>query len=414
MQDLINRFTAGETRALARLISLLENEDDQHEQIIKELFKRTGQAYVIGFTGSPGAGKSSLVDQVVKQLRQAGKTVGIIAVDPTSPFTGGALLGDRIRMQQHALDKGVFIRSMGTRGSLGGLAKTTKDVVKAMDAFGFNYVIIETVGVGQAELDIMHVADSTVVVLTPGAGDAIQTIKAGIMEIADVFAVNKSDLSGADKIANEVEIMLDQQRADIDWRPPVKLCSSLKDTGIAELMQAIEKHRRHQLQGAPQHSLAYKRQKRMRSETLDIVNYKWQQSVLKQMHLSGRVNELLDRVEQRELDYYTAAYAILEYVAASQTGEAAEAESPANPPSRNAESVFSHLQQLVDRLQKAEPAHSPNDNYPAYLHGQIYGIAMTLRQLYPGSKNWGEKAGLLVRPALTEHRCECREDPSNQ
>lgn len=231
MQDLINRFTAGETRALARLISLLENEDDQHEQIIKELFKRTGQAYVIGFTGSPGAGKSSLVDQVVKQLRQAGKTVGIIAVDPTSPFTGGALLGDRIRMQQHALDKGVFIRSMGTRGSLGGLAKTTKDVVKAMDAFGFNYVIIETVGVGQAELDIMHVADSTVVVLTPGAGDAIQTIKAGIMEIADVFAVNKSDLSGADKIANEVEIMLDQQRADIDWRPPVKLCSSLKDTG---------------------------------------------------------------------------------------------------------------------------------------------------------------------------------------
>lgn len=414
MQDLINRFTAGETRALARLISLLENEDDQHEQIIKELFKRTGQAYVIGFTGSPGAGKSSLVDQVVKQLRQAGKTVGIIAVDPTSPFTGGALLGDRIRMQQHALDKGVFIRSMGTRGSLGGLAKTTKDVVKAMDAFGFNYVIIETVGVGQAELDIMHVADSTVVVLTPGAGDAIQTIKAGIMEIADVFAVNKSDLSGADKIANEVEIMLDQQRADIDWRPPVKLCSSLKDTGIAELMQAIEKHRRHQLQGAPQHSLAYKRQKRMRSETLDIVDYKWQQSVLKQMHLSGRINELLDRVEQRELDYYTAAYAILEYVAASQTGEAAEAESPANPPSRNAESVFAHLQQLVDRLQKAESTHSPNDNYPAYLHGQIYGIAMTLRQLYPGSKNWGEKAGLLVRPVLTEHRCECREDPSNQ
>ncbi|TYO97760.1 methylmalonyl Co-A mutase-associated GTPase MeaB [Desulfallas thermosapovorans] len=317
MQELIDRFNAGETRALARLISLLENESDEHELILKELFPRTGQAYVIGFTGSPGAGKSSLVDQVVKELRKKGNTVGIIAVDPTSPFTGGALLGDRIRMQQHALDKGVFIRSMGTRGSLGGLSKTTKDVVKAMDAFGFDWIIIETVGVGQAELDIMHVADSTVVVLTPGAGDAIQTIKAGIMEIADVFAINKSDLPGADKIATEVEIMLDQQRAGITWRPPVKLCSSLTGTGIAELVQAIEKHRQNQLHGT-NNSLELKRQERRRSETLDIVNYKWQQRVLQQLHLPGRVNELLDKVAHKEMDHYTAAYAILEYMAANQ------------------------------------------------------------------------------------------------
>ncbi|AGL01452.1 methylmalonyl Co-A mutase-associated GTPase MeaB [Desulfoscipio gibsoniae] len=413
MQDLIDRFIAGETRALARLISLLENEDDKHEQILKELFKRTGQAYVIGFTGSPGAGKSSLVDQVVKQLRKAGNTVGIIAVDPTSPFTGGALLGDRIRMQQHALDKGVFIRSMGTRGSLGGLAKTTKDVVKAMDAFGFDRVIIETVGVGQAELDIMHVADSTVVVLTPGAGDAIQTIKAGIMEIADVFAVNKSDLPGADKIATEVEIMLDQRRDGTSWRPPVQLCSSLTGAGITELVQAIEGHRQHQLHSTT-NSLKHRRQKRVRSETLDIVNYKWQQKVFKQMRLPGLVNELLDRVEQKELDYYTAAYAILEYVAANQVEGEDESRSMPTLSNRNVEVIFNHLQQLVDQLQKTEKFDLPDQNYQVYLHGEIYGISLALRQLYPGPGNWGEKAGLLIRPVLTEHQCDCQEKPNDQ
>ncbi|SFR06468.1 methylmalonyl Co-A mutase-associated GTPase MeaB [Desulfoscipio geothermicus] len=318
MQDLVDRFKAGETRALARLISLLENEDPQHEELLKELFKRTGQAYVVGFTGSPGAGKSSLVDQVVKQLRREGLTVGVIAVDPTSPFSGGALLGDRIRMQEHALDKGVFIRSMGTRGSLGGLAKTTKDVVKAMDAFGFDWVIIETVGVGQAELDIMHVADTTVVVLTPGAGDAIQTIKAGIMEIADVFAVNKSDMPGAEKIVTEVEIMLDQQCDQAKWRPPVKPTSSLAGTGIVELLDAIKGHRQHL---ADNNILQIKRQQRMRAETLEIVNFKWQQKVLKQLNLPGKVNDLLDQVVQKQLDPYTAAHAILEYVADNQTAK---------------------------------------------------------------------------------------------
>ncbi|WP_207744519.1 methylmalonyl Co-A mutase-associated GTPase MeaB [Desulfallas sp. Bu1-1] len=318
MQDLIDRFKAGETRALARLISMLENEDPQHEEILKQLFYRTGQAYVVGFTGSPGAGKSSLVDQVIKHLRKEGQTVGVIAVDPTSPFTGGALLGDRIRMQEHALDKGVFIRSMGTRGSLGGLAKTTKDVVKAMDAFGFNWVIIETVGVGQAELDIMHVADTTVVVLTPGAGDAIQTIKAGIMEIADVFAVNKCDLPGADKVAAEVEIMLDQQCDQVGWRPPVKLVSSLTGQGIADLVAAIKTHRQHLEDNS---LLSLKRRERIRSEALEIVNYKWQQKILKQINIPGRLNDQLERVMNKEIDPYTAADFILDYVVSGPTGK---------------------------------------------------------------------------------------------
>lgn len=317
MQDIIDRFKSGETRALARLISLLENEDAQYEDILKNLYKRTGNAYIVGFTGSPGAGKSSLVDQVVKYLRQKGLTVGIVAVDPTSPFTGGALLGDRIRMQEHALDKGVFIRSMGTRGSLGGLAKTTKDVVKAMDAFGFDWVIIETVGVGQAELDIMRVADTTVVVLTPGAGDAIQTIKAGIMEIADVFAINKSDLPGADRVATEVAIMLEQSCDDIKWRPPVKLVSCLKGIGIDELMSKITEHHKFLL---TENIFQRRRQERMRSETLEIVTYKWQQKVSQQLKLPGKVNDLLNQVDKKEIDPYTAAYAILEYVSSNQSG----------------------------------------------------------------------------------------------
>ncbi len=317
MENIMERFKTSETRALARVISLLENQDPSHENILKELFYLTGQAYVLGFTGSPGAGKSSLVDQVVKTLRSAGQTVGIIAVDPSSPFTGGALLGDRIRMQDHALDKGVFIRSMSTRGSLGGLAKATKEVVKAMDAFGFDWVIIETVGVGQAELDIMHVADTTVVVLTPGAGDAIQTIKAGIMEIADIFAVNKCDLPGADKVVAEVQIMLDQQSSHEGWRPPVVPVSCLNGQGVNNLVGDIQKHRAYLLDHNILHS---KRSERMRAETLDITIHKWQQQIFTQLKLPDRVNELLDRVTAREMDPYSASNKILEHLKSEKQG----------------------------------------------------------------------------------------------
>lgn len=316
MEELLSRFYSGEHRALARVISLVENEMPEKEELLRRLYPSTGRAYILGVTGSPGAGKSSLVDRLVWQLRKNNKTVGVIAVDPTSPFTGGAILGDRIRMNEHALDKGVFIRSMGTRGSLGGLSKTTKEIVKVMDAFGMDWVIIETVGVGQAELDIMYIADSTVVVLTPGAGDSIQTMKAGIMEIADVYAVNKCDMPGADRVVAETELMLDLQDDHVKWRPPVVKTSTVHNgEGIEELLAAIEKHRDYLMEK----DIFYKRrQERARNEALDIVNYQWQRLVRKQMNLPGRVNELLDKVAANEIDPYTASSSILEWIIADK------------------------------------------------------------------------------------------------
>lgn len=208
-QKIIEGILNGDRRMVARAISLIEDEASEKEGILSAIFPYTGKAYCLGITGAPGAGKRSLVDQLLVLLRRQGLKVGVIAIDPTSPFTGGAILGDRIRMQEHALDKGVFIRSMGTRGSLGGLSRATKDVVQVLDAFGKDIVIIETVGVGQSEVDIIKYADTTMVVLTPAGGDSVQTIKAGIMEIADVFVVNKADLPGADRTVSEISMMLD-------------------------------------------------------------------------------------------------------------------------------------------------------------------------------------------------------------
>ncbi len=311
IKGLMQGFKDGQTRALARMISRLENEDPERDDLIKNIYPLTGNARVVGVTGSPGAGKSSLVDRITYFLRKRGDTVAVVAVDPTSPFTGGALLGDRIRMQQHATDRGVFIRSMGTRGSLGGLARNTKEAVKAMDAFGFKWVIVETVGVGQAELDIMNVADTTLVVLTPGAGDSIQTIKAGIMEIADIFVVNKADLPGSDRVAAEVGMMLDLQCHKMEWRPPVVLVSTLNDSGMQELLDVMEKHLNHLSQTG---SLEKKRQERVKSEVLDIVDYQWQKLVRQQMTLPGGVSEVLEKVSRRETDPYSAAGSILDMV----------------------------------------------------------------------------------------------------
>lgn len=308
---MLERFWAGEPRALARLISVLENEEPERDELMRRLFTKTGQAYILGVTGSPGTGKSSLVDRLTAILRKRDFKVGIVAVDPTSPFSGGALLGDRIRMQEHAVDQGVFIRSMGTRGSLGGLAHTTKEVVKAMDAFGFDWIIVETVGVGQAELDIMHVADTVIVVLTPGAGDSIQTIKAGIMEIADVFAINKSDLPGADKVALEVEMMLDLQTKAMSWRPPVVKTSTVSGAGLEDLLSAVEKHRGYL---TTEGLFQQRREERLRSETLEILDRQWQQLVRKEMKLSEKVSDLLEAVARRQTDPYTAASSILNYV----------------------------------------------------------------------------------------------------
>ncbi|MBF1744648.1 MAG: methylmalonyl Co-A mutase-associated GTPase MeaB, partial [Veillonella sp.] len=218
--DLVKGLFEGSRLALARSITAVENEYENAIDIMKAIYPKTGNARILGITGAPGAGKSTLTDKVVKHYLDQGKKIGIVAIDPTSPFSGGAILGDRIRMNDLTLNENVFIRSMGTRGSLGGLSKKTADVVKLMDAFGMDLIIIETVGVGQSEVDIVKNADTTLVVLVPGLGDDIQAIKAGILEIGDVFAINKADRDGCDRLNVEIEMMLDLDSREVKWRPP--------------------------------------------------------------------------------------------------------------------------------------------------------------------------------------------------
>jgi LAO/AO transport system kinase len=235
----VGRLLEGSEIALAKLISLVENNPAGMTSVMPMIQHRLGKAFCIGLTGPPGAGKSSLASQIIKVLRSAGAKVGIIAVDPTSPFTGGALLGDRVRMQEHYLDPGVFIRSMATRGSLGGLARATKDVIKLMDVFGFDYILVETVGVGQTELDIMQATDITVVVLVPEGGDSIQAMKAGLMEIGDIFTINKSDRPGADSMAVQLQGVLQMNPRYASAIPPVLLTRGTDGKGVAELVESV-------------------------------------------------------------------------------------------------------------------------------------------------------------------------------
>ena len=257
--DFVSRIRAGDIRALSRAISTVEDHTPESTALLKALFPHSGNALLIGLTGAPGSGKSTLVDQIARVYRKQAKTVGIVAVDPTSPFSGGAILGDRIRMQFHHADPGIYIRSMATRGSLGGLASTTADVATVLDASGRDIVMIETVGVGQDEVDIVRLADVTIVVLVPGMGDDVQTIKAGIMEIADIFVINKADREGAERVEREIRAMQTitpararatraggpdnpNNRSD-DWTPPIIKTVASEGTGVAELVEAIEKYR---------------------------------------------------------------------------------------------------------------------------------------------------------------------------
>jgi LAO/AO transport system kinase len=325
-ETLLDDFNAGKPAALARVVSIVENHREGFEAILARLHSRTGRARRIGLTGPPGAGKSTITALLVKSYRDAGLKVGVIAVDPTSPFTGGALLGDRVRMENVALDPGVFIRSMATRGSLGGLAAATREVADVLDAFGFDRLVIETVGVGQSELEVARTADSTALILVPESGDSIQTLKAGVMEVADIFVVNKADRPGADRLRNDVELMLGlrkgvsfgsvpahhgvdlkrtnparlaREAAAADnpktWTPPVLSAVATKQEGISEMVAALDRHFAYLEQTG---TLRARRRERMRERVIDVVERKVRDRLWKDSRTMTWLDEQLPSVEE--------------------------------------------------------------------------------------------------------------------
>jgi GTPase len=347
--QLIDDFDAGKPAALARVVSIVENHRAGFEQILGSLHPRTGRARRTGLTGPPGAGKSTITSLLVKGFRDQGLTVGVIAVDPTSPFTGGALLGDRVRMESVALDPGVFIRSMATRGSLGGLAAATREVADVLDAFGFDRLLIETVGVGQSELDVARTADSTVLVLVPESGDSIQTLKAGVMEIADIFVVNKADRPGADRLRNDVELMLglrkgvsfgnvpahhgiDLKRLNparlaresaavanpTEWTPPVLSAIATKQEGIAEIMAALDRHFAYLEQSG---TLRARRRERLRERVMDVVERKVSDRLWKDPRTRTWLEEQLPSVEEGTATPFAVADQLLRQSAELVRGE---------------------------------------------------------------------------------------------
>jgi len=308
LASLVAGVRAGDTRAVARAISLVEDARPEARALLAALFPHAGGSLVVGVTGPPGAGKSSLVDRLTAHLREQGRSVGIVAVDPTSPFTGGAILGDRIRMQAHATDPGVFIRSMATRGHLGGLAAATDQALTVLSAAGKDVILVETVGVGQDEVEIVGTADVSLVVLVPGLGDEVQALKAGIMEIADVFVVNKADRDGVERVVAEIESMLSLAAAD-GVPPAIVKTVATRDEGIAGVLEAVEAfHRRAKGSGA----LARKRRAQMRRQLEDAVRQRLMGHVFRRVVAPEELERTLERLAARAIDPFTAADGIVE------------------------------------------------------------------------------------------------------
>ncbi len=304
INELVKQLVKGNRRAAAQLMTLAESRSPEAHAAIKQLFSHTGKAHIIGVTGPPGSGKSTLVDKLIEEYRSQNLTVGVVAVDPSSPFTGGALLGDRIRMNRFATDLDVFIRSMGSRGSLGGLAWATHDIVHILDALGKDIIIVETVGAGQAEVDIIQLAETIVLLSVPGLGDDIQTIKAGIMEIGDIFALNKADLDGADRRYVELQSALNLEKANEGWQTPIIKVIATSGEGVKELVKAIQDHHNYLLDSG---EIKQNRERRCWSQLETIVEQSFMRKLFIEPEEQALFQKLVREVNERKIDPYTAA-----------------------------------------------------------------------------------------------------------
>ncbi len=311
-QDTAERILAGDVRAAARLMRDLDDAVPEAREVLKYLYPRSGRAHVIGITGSPGVGKSTLTDCLIKHLRATGKTVGVVAVDPTSPFSGGAILGDRIRMQRHATDEGVFIRSLATRGHFGGLTASARAVITVLDAMGKDVILVETVGVGQDEVEIAGTADTTLVVTVPGLGDDIQALKAGLLEVADILVVNKADREGAERTCQDLLMMIEMRstRAPGAWVPRVFLTQAKDDQGVTELLAGVWEHRNFLFKEGAQ-ALRAARVARVRQEFLELLKEGIFSHLVQQLTQDGRLDALLADILDRRTDPYSASEALI-------------------------------------------------------------------------------------------------------